>query len=363
MDNAERVKGLRKKRNLSQKEFAELTGFSHSYIQKFEEGNRPLNTSHLIRFSKVLNVNPFDIIRTDNTNFDNSSSLSFELNKIEYRNKNDIFNAINLEKDIIDSISEYFYSIIELENILGDKVKFNNPLKDFKISEENDVEEAVKILRKKWKLGQSPIYDVVYLLERKGIKVFEVEKEYDFAGFSGWAGDVPLIVLNIVNPDIARRRFTALHELAHIVLSFDIDDQERIERLCNSFAGAMLLAEDIIKDTFRNNSNVTLEELKTIKKVFGISIQAIMLRAKSLNYIDWGTYMEWREQYRIWVENEDLDFGTYNSYEKPTRFTELLSKGINGEDQILSLAKASTLSGLTTSEIKEKFGNKNFLIN
>lgn len=362
MELANRVKYLRKKNKLTQSEFADLTGFSHSYIQKFEEGKRPLNTNHLIRFSKVLRVNPFDIIKTENTNWDDSLSLPFELKNIEYRKKSSRIDLKNLEKDIMDSISENFYRLIELENILGEKVKFNNPIEDLKVSNGRDVENAVKILRKKWKLGQSPIYDCVYLLEKKGVRVFEVEKHYDFVGFSGWAGEVPLIVLNVANSDISRRRFTALHELAHLVLAFEIDDYDKIEKFCNHFAGAMLLTEEVIREYFSDVENgISLQELKTIKTAVGISIQAILLRAKTLNYIDWDTYHRWRKEYDRWVESEDL--GRYESAEKPRRFFHLLAKAINDEDEPMSLVKASELSGLTVTEIETQFGNKNFSIN
>lgn len=364
MGLSNRVKYLRTKSGYSQQEFADLTGFSYSYIQKFEEGKRPLTTNHLIRFSKVLDVNPFEIIDTTKINLDNSESIPIQISNIEYRDKPIFKDNNSIENDIIQSISKQFYHLIELENILGEKVKFNNPLKDLSITNGNDVENAVKVIRKKWKLGQSPIYDVVYLLEKKGIRVFDVKKEYDFIGFSGWAGDVPLIVLNILNPDISRRRFTALHELAHLVLPFNIEDSEKIEKFCNHFAGAMLLAEEVIYDLFQNVSNgITLQELKSIKLAFGISIQAILLRAKTLGYIDWNTYHKWKGEYDKWMEDEDHDFGQYKGNESPKRFFELIAKAINDEDQKISLVKAADLSGFTIQEIKSKFGNKNFIIN
>ncbi|WP_203296658.1 helix-turn-helix domain-containing protein [Luteirhabdus pelagi] len=53
------MKQLRQDAGLSQQQFAEYTGFSVSYIQKFEEGKREMKNNHLIRFSKVLELKPF----------------------------------------------------------------------------------------------------------------------------------------------------------------------------------------------------------------------------------------------------------------------------------------------------------------
>ena len=220
----------------------------------------------------------------------------------------------------------------------------------------------------KWKLGKNPIYDVIHLLENKGVKIFEVEKPNSFVAFSGWAGEVPIIVLNAINPDVARRRFTTLHELAHLILDFDIDDHKKIERFCDHFAGAMLLFEDVLYDHFNNERNgITLEELKSIKAAYGISILAIIIRALTLKIIDWNTYHSWKEKYDQWRENDDTSFGEYNGVEKPKRFFSLLAKGLNMDNQegksLLSPTKAAELSNMTIKDINARFGGKNFMRN
>ncbi len=368
MELGKKVKQLRQDAGLSQREFAEFTGFSLSYIQKFEEGKREMKTNHLIRFSKVLNVKPFDIINTQGINLEykNSKSRPFTMTNIEYREKQDF--EMNFEGEILRTISDDFYSTMELEAIMSDKIKFKNPVSNISISNGNDIEEAVNIIRKKWKLGKQPIYDVIYLLENKGVKIFEVEKANNFVAFSGWAAEVPIIVLNSTNPDISRRRFSTLHELAHLILAFDIDDKNKIERFCDHFAGAMLLFEDALNEHFNSErKNITLQELNSIKSAYGISIIAIMIRAKTLGIINWDTYHKWKEDYNRWREDGEATFEKYRAVERPRRFFDLLSKGLNmggqDEDTFLSPAKAAELSGLTIPEIEARFGNKNFSLN
>ncbi|WP_026914623.1 helix-turn-helix domain-containing protein [Christiangramia portivictoriae] len=368
MELGKRIKQLRQDAGLSQQEFADYTGFSVSYIQKFEEGKREMKTNHLIRFSKVLKLKPFDIINTESTNleYNPTDKSAFSMTNIEYREKQDSHKIF--ENEIIETISSDFFNIIELENIMDDKMKFKNPVEDILITNGDDIEDAVKVIRKKWKLGKNPIYDVIHLLENKGIKIFEVEKPNSFVAFSGWAGEVPIIVLNGVNPDIARRRFTTLHELAHLILNFNIDDHNKIERFCNHFAGAMLLFEDILSDHFNDNRNgITLEELKNIKSAYGISIWAIIMRALTLSIINWDTYHSWKENYDQWRENDETSFGDYHGVEKPKRFYSLLAKGLNMDNKegksLLSHTRAAELSNMTVKDIKARFGGKNFMRN
>ena len=368
MELGKKVKQLRQDAGFSQQEFAYCTGFSLSYIQKFEEGKREMKTNHLIRFSKVLNVKPFDIINTQGVNLEykNATNASLAMTNIEYREKQDF--DMNFEGEILKTISDDFYSTMELEDIMNDKIKFKNPISNLAISNGNDIEEAVNIIRKKWKLGKQPIYDVIYLLENKGVKIFEVEKPNNFVAFSGWAAEVPIIVLNATNPDISRRRFSTLHELAHLILAFDIDDKNKIERFCDHFAGAMLLFEDTLHEIFNSErNNITLQELNSIKAAYGISIIAIMIRAKTLGIINWDTYHKWKENYNRWREDGEATFEKYRAVEKPRRFFNLLSKGLNmggqDEDTFLSPAKAAELSRLTIPEIEARFGNKNFSLN
>ena len=368
MELGKRVKQLRQNAGLSQQNFANCTGFSLSYIQKFEEGKREMKTNHLIRFSKVLDVKPFDIINTQGNNleYESTTNTSFAMTNIEYREKQDFHR--DFEAEIIETISNDFYNFLELEHIMDDTIKFKNPVSDIAISSGDDIEEAVKAIRRKWKLGKQPIYDVIYLLENKGVKIFEVERSNNFVAFSGWAAEVPIIVLNAINPDISRRRFSALHELAHLILAFDIDDKRKIERFCDHFAGAMLLYEDVLHEHFGNNRNsITLEELNGIKAAYGISIIAIMIRARTLGIINWDTYHKWKEDYDQWREDDHYKFEKYRGFEHPRRFFSLLSKGVNmtgnGKETLLSPTMAAELSGLTVPEIRARFGNKNFTLN
>ena len=89
------------------------------------------------------------------------------------------------------------------------------------ISSDEDAENAAKELRNQWNLGYDPIPDVVEMLEDKGYKVIEVDTSKDFDGMKAETDGKKVIVLRKdYNGDVVRKRFTALHELAHHSLIF-----------------------------------------------------------------------------------------------------------------------------------------------
>ena len=56
MDIGNKIRELRIKKGYTQEDLAMLTRFSKSYIQKFEEDKRDINTSQLIILADALNV-------------------------------------------------------------------------------------------------------------------------------------------------------------------------------------------------------------------------------------------------------------------------------------------------------------------
>src|SRR5690606_34400961 len=128
------------------------------------------------------------------------------------------------------------------EDLLQIKSEFINPIRDLVISNISDIDNAVNNLLKAWKLGVNALPNVIEILEDKQIKVIELDADLAFDRRSGWADDtIPIIVVN-KNYNIERKRFTALHELGHLLLNFSklLTDKE-IERLCHAFSAAMLI--------------------------------------------------------------------------------------------------------------------------
>ena len=188
------------------------------------------------------------------------------------------------------------------EKEAGFPTRFKNPVKGTKVSTLEDAIHAADLLREKWHCGDGPIASILRLLERKGILILAANlPEYVF-GMSTWADKKhPLIVLDM-RPEkstIERLRFTAAHELAHLLLAFPVNAELDIEKRCNKFAGFFLFTKQALIEEMGSEKRdvLTLEEMIDLREVYGISIAAQVHAA-------WDIRMISREHYDWWFDEK-----------------------------------------------------------
>ncbi|MAO45307.1 MULTISPECIES: helix-turn-helix domain-containing protein [Leeuwenhoekiella] len=328
---AKRLKSARVRAGMSQDELVHRMDniVSKNSISKYEKAEMLPDSKVLVALAKALDVKTDYFFR----------EFKVEIENIEFRKKRLGVKKVNAIKEkVIDNVERY----LELEQFLGLTSTFENPIVSLKINSKNDVENAVNHLLEGWKIGYNALPNVIDLLEDKHIKVIEIDAPAEFDGFSGWAdGTFPVIVLN-QNYGLERKRFTALHELGHLVLQFDSGIEHKvIEKMCHQFAGAMLMPEKTFKREFGGKrSSLSLNELISIKEEYGISIQAIMARAKDFEFISENRY----RSFRIYISKnrEEKDLGQYIGRESSHRFKQLLYRAAS--EEIISMSKAANLS-------------------
>lgn len=342
-----RIKSARILAGLSLRELSDaLNGIvSHNAISKYEKGEMMPDSRILIALSSVLKV------KTDYF----LSTQSVDISHIEFRKKNSLpaKKANAIKERVKDSIERY----LELESFFNFQNAFKNPISEIEIKNHADVENAVEILLHTWNLGINALPNVIEMIEDQDIKVIEIDADEKFDGLSGWANDnIPLIVVN-QNFSVERKRFTALHELGHLLLNIDKHQvsHKDLEKYCNIFAGAMLLPKaTIFKELGPKRSAVSLNELISIKESYGISMQAIMARAKDLAIITNDQYV----RFRVWVsKNEnhkkEIGFGDYKGVEHSSRFKQLLYRAT--AEEIISMSKAASLSNVKLAQFRDEF--------
>lgn len=338
-----RLKSARLLAGLSQDKLVErMNGLiSKNAISKYEKGVMLPDSKVLLALSKALNVKPDYFFRT----------YSISIDHIEFRKKSKLgIKKINsIKEEVMDIIQRY----LELEQFLDIETEFHNPLSAIKISSSSDVEQAVSELLQKWKLGLNALPNVIELLEDQEIKVIEIDTPEAFDGFSGWADKkYPLIVLNSAY-GLERKRLTALHELGHLLLNFSPNlDQKEIERLCFQFAGAMLIPEETVyHELGKRRTSISLNELIHIKETYGISIQAIMRRAKDLSVINENYYRSFC--IKMSKRRNEEGMGLYKGEEKSKRFQHLLYRA--AAEEIISLSKAANLANQKLAAFRRDF--------
>lgn len=337
---SERLKSARRMAGLSMDELVKKTKgrISKNAISKYEKGLMLPNSSVAILLAKVLSVKVDYFFRESN----------FKFKKFEFRKKISKLTK-KTQTSIIEKVSDFVERMSELEFLLNETKNFKNPLGKHTISNSSDIEKKTLEVRKKWDLGKDPILNVVELLEDVGIKMVELDEEENFDGISGKVDGVFVIAYN-KNFDSVRKRFTVLHELAHLILNFDSKlDKKTKEKLCNNFASAFLMPEEIFEKEFgKKRKNVTKQELIHLKKYFGASIQAIVYRAFNLNLIS-----ETKKDnfFKVWYRlgYRKKEPGEYKVEESPTRFEQLLQRAV--AEEIISLNKSSVLANLSVQEL------------
>jgi Zn-dependent peptidase ImmA (M78 family) len=338
---SQRLFNARTMAGFSMQELADKVGVSKESISRYEKGIMQPDSSKLIQLSKALEIKVDYFFRTS----------TVELDRVEFRKKSKLGTKkiSEIKYRVIDRLEKY----LELESILTINNDFTNPIAGFTIQSDSDIELAAEKVRECWKVGQNPIPIVVEMLEDNNVKVVEVDEPIDFDGLSTLIDNrIPVIVVN-KNFPVERKRFTLLHELGHLLLEIpeSISDKDK-EKICHRFASAFLFPQkQFIYELGSKRGRFLLEELGSIQKEWGISISAIMQRAKDLEIIQPARLTKFyidcnKNQYLKNSVNESR----YNSVEESLRFNQLLYKGIAQE--LVSFSKASALSDQSVNELK-----------
>lgn len=344
----ERLLAARKMRGWSLEELSHQMGeykISIQALNKFEKGELPLSEEVLFHLCDALDVKHDFFYRT----------TKVELEKVNFR-KLDTF-PVKMQDKLIAQTRDFVERYLELEELLNITPKFNvRKYTGYKIKSAEEVEEAARFIRKEWKLGSGPLYNVVELLEDQYIKVFEMNEEDGFQGMSTiLQKKIAVIVLN-KNQQISntRKRFTALHELGHIVMDIENLPERIQEEYCHRFAGAMLLPKEKLLEEIGSpkRTKILLGELGQLKKQYGISISAILFRLKDCGVISstfcYSMMNDMRRHEIFEREPEEFD---YRGEEKSNRFLQLLLRGISME--LISTSKAAALYNQKLAEFRK----------
>jgi Zn-dependent peptidase ImmA (M78 family) len=272
---------------------------------------------------------------------------SISLGEVEFRKRTAL--GAKAEAAIKEAAGDFFERYLEIEELLGVGGQFENPLASVVIRQPEDIEKAALQLRRAWKLGLDALPGVVTLLEEKHIKIFETDAPESFDGFAGWAGDVPVIALNENFPN-DRKRLTALHELGHLLLSFEGFTPKEIEKLCHRFAGAVLMPEsEFLREFGGRRAQISKHELVELKERFGLSCGAIMMRAADLDLIAPGTLQRFFSLWRKWYGKKEP--GQWGLPEKAERFETLVYRAASSGS--ISLSKAAYLLRKSQAEFEK----------
>jgi Zn-dependent peptidase ImmA (M78 family)/transcriptional regulator with XRE-family HTH domain len=341
-----RLSLARKMAGLSLQDLSDRLGgeYSKQTLSKYESGQSNPNSKALVALAEMLNVSV--------NFFFTEPDVKVVLRDFEYRKR------ASVSKKELDAVQEICNELVNRNLTLAEIMQDNRPLDIYKyplVIENGDmVETAAKEVRAHWNLGNDPIPNVIAMLEDKGFCVVEIASEADFDGLQAFGGkDVAVIGLRKIE-DKCRKRFTALHELAHHILAFPAEMPHKdMEKLCHRFAGAVLFPEDqALRTLDKDRFHFYQQELLALKEYWGISMAAIFARAHSLGIISQHVYTKFSIGYKQRGYHANGEPGNFAGTEKALRFDQLLYRGL--AEDFITLQQAAQLTGKTVGELRNE---------
>lgn len=226
-------------------------------------------------------------------------------------------------------------------------------LPELRIEEWGSAARVASVLRSQWGLPRGPIKNLTKLVESAGVIVGM--SDFSGASISGMTfkipGHPPLVLINSSHP-ADRMRFTLAHELGHIVMHRF--PTPTMEAEANEFASNFLMPDADIKPSFFGRK-ITLELLASLKPEWRVAMQALLMKAKSLNMLtpNQERYLWSQISARGWKTSEppELDF----PHETPKVMKSILDAHIKTFG--FSIKELSALVPLHEAEFIGMFGD------
>ena len=309
--NGQRLRQARLYKGLSINDLAELLGVSKQAISQYE----------------TANVTPdFDKMRIITNELNFPSSYFFQEDSFDVNAKTTYFRALlSANKNARLQQVVKIKHLAMIYEILSNYLEFpqlNIPdVSEFINNDEIDYEAMAQKIREYWEIGQKPIEDFPYLLEKNGIIVASYPVSQDNIDaysqkINVEGNDKFIIVLSDDKNSAVRSNFDAAHELGHILLhdwNLDLEelsreDFKKQEKQANNFAAAFLLP----KEAFLKDVSLYPKDLKyyiELKRKWKVSISAMLIRANKLGVINDNQYQYLMKQmtFNKWRQNEPLD--------------------------------------------------------
>lgn len=335
-----RLKEARESRGMAAITLADLLGVSRQAISQYENGTQSPRPEIMERIVKILQL-PHHFFRwhavlnTEAVIFYRSMSAATKTERLRAEKR------YLWLKDIVKYLQEFMqFPKVNFPNL--------NPPDDINKISNQLIEEYAAKVRRFWGLGDSPISNLVLLLENNGAVIVRYElgaETLDAFSELDPSDQTPFIILGSDKGAACRSRFDAAHELGHNILHRNISKKhlnktyefKLIEEQAHRFAGAFLLPE---KTFCKDFYGPTLDSLRSLKPTWKVSIAAMIKRCEHLGLINdeqvrrlWINYTR-----RGWRNREPLDDQLLPEEPRLLRraFELLVSQKVQSYDDILT---------------------------
>jgi Zn-dependent peptidase ImmA (M78 family)/transcriptional regulator with XRE-family HTH domain len=338
-----RLRLARESRGFTQRELATKTRLTAAAVSQFESGAARPSPSTLEDLARAVGFPPDFFARPT------GASVGEELHAY-FRSLRSTSAADRRRARARAQLLCYFTRVLERYVRLP---ALDLPRHAVKLSaSREEVEQVAGETRSAWQLACGPLDHMVRCLERHGIVAarFPVDSTRVDA-FSVPFPDRPILVLGSDKSDRGRSKFDAAHELGHLVMHEQEGSSARaIETQAQWFAAALLMPADDIRPQLPTDPD--WQRLFELKRHWGVSIAALLLRARTLGVMTEHTYIQSMKTMsaRGWRRSEP---GYLGAPEMPV----VLGRAIQlAEERGSSLADLARDAQLPLDEVREFVG-------
>jgi len=338
MFKGENLANLRMMHGLSRKQLSESLGVTEQAIWQYENGytSPKLQTMNALKSMFHVKTKYFytDDMLTGKRKRDNINMMN-----IAYRSK--ILHAVSktraeakhlefLDEFVDELTASISYPTLKVIKLRDQIMKYVNHTND---PREIQIEVIAKIAREWLGLDNSTNDNLMFLIEKSGVFVFEKAIGEEIDAYSLWTKqERPYIILGNLKRSAVRRSFDLAHELGHLLLHYHVEfadldrkDHAHIEKEANKFAGAFLLPEEAFSLDMKTVKRVTNHDAYIeLKEKWNVSIQVLAYRAVNLGIIEPKTHRNFYAALhrRGYLKQEPLDHELF--IQKPMKVKSLI---------------------------------------
>lgn len=315
-----RLEQARRFRAMTKTDLHKLVGVSAAAIGLYERGETTPRAETIAALAKALNVPPsFFALGRPAVRIEVAQASFRRLRSTTVGQQQQATAYVELVWELSRYLEEFVeFPQLDLPDWVGDDLE-----------DKPDPVTAAQLMRAHWNLGTEPIGNLVYQLEQHGIltvlftmKDAESDPKRRIDAFSTTSLPRPIVVLTPDKADdVLRHRFSAAHELGHLVLHQGRPGSDsEIEREADAFAAEFLTPRDIVRDELPRRLN--LVRLEEISLRWGVSIHSLLYRCKELGLISDSTYR------RAFITLNTVKPATYPIRDFPGERPELLKNAL-----------------------------------
>jgi len=290
----ERLRIARETAKITQVDAAAAIGVARTTLTAIEQGQRKIRIGELRQLAQLYGTSVNTLLRLEAIHVD----IQPRFRKLSGSKDNAADAAVQLMSDLAKAE-------VELENLLGVRRSRNLPPErpilrgDVRAQAEQDATE----LRQRLGLGNSPVSDIVTLLEMElGVRVYIRRFDGGISGLFAYDEALGACMLLNANHPRERRTQTGAHETGHLIstrrdpdiLHHNEPENSREERYANAFGRAFLTPARAVmqkvQEVTAGSDRLTRRHVIVLAHFFGVSREAMVRRLEDLQLTKPGTW-------------------------------------------------------------------------